>query len=104
MSATVPTTGAESGAWAKNSGGIAANASRSIPNGAEGISIPEGTDGSSIDRGSVTTPSPTIVIDGSSGGSSGAAEPMAAVMARTEVSDAPVTITLAAIAGLVRFI
>jgi len=92
-SATLPTTGADSGAWAKISGRIPPNASSCIPT---------GTDATFIDADRVTRSTPATVVLGSSGDSFAAADPIAAVMARTDVSEAPVTMTFAATAGLLR--
>ena len=64
--------------------------------------MPAGADATSLGPRSTTDSTLGTVVVGSSGDSLVAADPMTAVMARTDVSEAPVTKTFAATAGRAR--
>ena len=101
-STTRPTTGAEGGASEKRSAGRGTSCPSAM---STMIVVSRGTsevDGSAPVAAESTAVSVTASPSPTSSAELLAADPMAAVIARTDVSDAPVTMTLAATAGLVR--
>ena len=101
-STTRPTTGAEGGTSEKRSAGRGTSCPSAMSTMivvSRGTTVVDVVDSTRF----ASTVSPVVLAwSFDSSVASFAAEPMAAVMTRTEVSEAPVTMTLAATAGLVR--